>query len=128
MSQSTDENKAIVHRLHEALDARDLAALEGNPAMGEFRAMYARLLEAFLDVRFVAERLVAEGDWVAYHLTVRGTHRGSWGGITPTGSQITFAVDGMYRLAGVRVVDGHGQADLMEHLHRRAAALAPAGA
>ena len=128
MAQLTEENKAIVHRLHEALDAQDLAALDDHPAAGELRAMYARLLEAFPDVRIVAERLVAEGEWVRYHLEARGTHRGAWGGVSPTGRQVTWVVDGMYRLAGGRVVEGFGQADLVERLRRLAADLAPAGA
>jgi predicted ester cyclase len=127
MSGQTEENKAIVRRIHRALDAQDLAGLDGHPAAGPFRAEYAALLAAFPDARIVGERLVAEGEWVAYHLEVRGTHRGAWAGVAPTGEEVTWVVDGMYRLADGLVVEGFGQADLGERLARLAGRLAPTG-
>ena len=121
MSQLAEENKATVRRLHEALNEGNLAALDEHPGLGEFKAMYGRLLVAFPDTRNTIERLVAEDDWVAYHLAVRGTHQGEWLGFAPTGRQVAWEVDGMYRLAGGQIVGGYGQANLGERLQQLAA-------
>ena len=121
MSQLAEENKATVRRLHEALNEGNLAALDEHPGLGEFKAMYGRLLVAFPDTYATTERLVAEDDWVAYHLAVRGTHQGEWLGFAPTGRQVAWEVDGMYRLAGGQIVGGYGQANLGERLQQLAA-------
>ena len=121
MSQLAEENKAIVRRLHEALNEGNLAALDEHPGLGEFKAMYGRLLVAFPDTRSTIERLVAEDDWVAYHLAARGTHRGEWLGCAPTGRQVAWEVDGMYQLAGGKIVGGYGQANLGDRLQQLAA-------
>jgi predicted ester cyclase len=121
MSQLAEENKAIVRRLHEALNEGNLAALDEHPGLGEFKSMYGRLLVAFPDTRNTIERLVAEDDWVAYHLAVRGTHQGEWLGCAPTGRQVAWEVDGMYQLAGGKIVGGYGQANLGDRLQQGAA-------
>ena len=121
MSQFAEENKAIVRRLHEALNDGDLSALDEHPGLSEFKAMYGRLLVAFPDTRNTIERLVAEDDWVAYHLEVRGTHQGEWLGYAATGRQVAWDVDGMYQLTGGQIVGGHGQADLGDRLQQLAA-------
>ena len=126
MSQLAEENKAIVRRLHEALNEGNLVALDEHPGMAGFKAMYGRLLLAFPDIRVTTERLVAEGDWVAYHVTARGTHEGEWLGYAPTGRQVAWEVDGMYQLAGGKIVGGHGQANLGDRLQQGAAQAAPA--
>lgn len=128
MAQLGEENKAIIRRLHRALDAQDLAQLAEHPAAGAFTIEYAGILAAFPDARIAAERLVAEGGWVAYHLEVRGTHRGEFFGVAPTGQQVTWVVDGMYRLADGLVVEGFGQADLGERMRQLAAGPTPVGA
>ena len=124
MSQGAEENKAIVRRLHEALNEGNLAALDEHPGMAGFKAMYGRLLVAFPDAYTTIERLVAEDDWVAYHLAARGTHQGEWLGYAPTGRQVAWEVDGMYRLADGKIVGGYGQANLGERLQQGAAQVA----
>ncbi len=121
MSQLAEENTAIVRRLHEALNEGNLAALDEHPGMAGFKAMYGRLLVAFPDTRNTIERLVAEDDWVAYHLAARGTHLGEWLGCAPTGRQVAWEVDGMYRLSDGEIVGGYGQANLGERLQQGSA-------
>lgn len=64
---------------------RDFAMETGRDGLrelvGEWRA-------AFPDLVFTIHSLVAEGDFVAVHLTYRGTHLGPWRGLEPTGRQI----------------------------------------
>ena len=49
------------------------------------------LFGAFPDIQATEQELLAEGDKVATHLLLRGTHRGEFMGMAPTGKAITFA-------------------------------------
>ena len=121
MSQLAEENKAIVRRLHEALTEGNLAPLDEHPGLAGVRAMYGRLLGAVHDTRNTFECLVAEDGRVAYHLVARRTHQGEWLGCAPTGRQVAWEVDGMYQLAGGKIMGGHGQANLGDRLQHGAA-------
>jgi predicted ester cyclase len=76
-------------------EARGYAAGEGmtrddlKVAVEEFRA-------AFPDVQMTIDQQVAEGDYVVNFTTLRGTQRGEFRGIQPTGKSIT--VSGVSRL------------------------------
>ena len=57
--------------------------------------------QAFPDLQITLDQLVAEGDWVCSRATTRGTHRGPFMGIEPTGRKVE-----MRGLTMVRIVDG----------------------
>ncbi|MFD1722044.1 ester cyclase [Amnibacterium endophyticum] len=71
----------------------------------------ADLLVGFPDFRWKRIALVVEGDRLAVHLRTRGTHRGPWGGVAPTGRRISSAEFAFYRLEGERIVEAAGGAD-----------------
>jgi predicted ester cyclase len=71
----------------------------------------ALLLEAFPDQRWKRIALVVEGDRIAAHLRTRGTHRGTFRGVRPTGRHVGVAEFGFYRIAGGRVVEYAGTGD-----------------
>ena len=50
-----------------------------------FRAETVAWLEAFPDLRISIDRLVSDGNTVAVRLVLRGTHRGRFAGVSPTG-------------------------------------------
>jgi predicted ester cyclase len=108
----TERNKAIVRAIHEALTQGDLSVLEAHPGLAPMREWFPLFLRAFPDVQTVTEELVAEGDWVAYRLVNRGIHLGEWRGCAPTGRELEFEVNGLYRFAAGRIVQAHGQANL----------------
>jgi predicted ester cyclase len=56
---------------------------------------------------------VAEGDWVATSIVARGTHRGEWLGIAPTGKVLAFTGVNLDRVAGGRIVEHGGAANLL---------------
>ena len=104
---SAEENKAVLRRWIEAYNERDLEAeaavlapdyvahvpaapgpLEGLEAWRQFSGSFA---EAFPDLRLTVEDIAAEGDTVAARVAFRGTHRGGFQGIPPTGKEVAFS-------------------------------------
>jgi steroid delta-isomerase-like uncharacterized protein len=65
-------------------------------------AMYA---QAFPDLQFTIEDLVAAGDRVVVRLMARGTHQGELLGIPPTGRPVSIAAIEIYRLEGNRIAE-----------------------
>jgi predicted ester cyclase len=69
------------------------------------------LLTAFPDYRWKRIAVLVEGDRLAAHLRTRGTHRGEFRGVRPTGRHVGVAEFGFYRVSGGRIVEYAGTAD-----------------
>lgn len=69
------------------------------------------LLQAFPDYRWKRIAIVVEGDRLAAHLRTRGTHRGDFRGIRPTGRHVGIAEFAFYRVAGGRLTEYAGTDD-----------------
>ncbi len=130
---STEENKAIARRFAEVLqeffrtgdvDLMDSVLAEnvvqhisGQPpearSLEGFKQLLPALPQAFPDVLFEVENLVAEGDMVAFRLTWSGTHRGEFFGIPPSGTQATVTEMHMFRIADGKVVERWGEWDAL---------------
>jgi steroid delta-isomerase-like uncharacterized protein len=67
----------------------------------------------FPDIQWTLEEMVAEGDKVAARFTMRGTHRGTFFGVPPTGKTIAVQAMNIYRLSGGQFVEEHGQPDML---------------
>ena len=67
----------------------------------------------FPDIQWALEEMVAEGDKVAARFTMRGTHRGTFFGVPPTGKTIAVQATNFYRLSGGQFVEEHGQPDML---------------
>ncbi len=78
----------------------------------------------FPDIQWTLEKMVAEGDMVAARFTMRGTHRGIFFGVPPTGQTIKVQAMNFYRLSGGRFVEERGQPDLLSLLQQIGAAQA----
>lgn len=68
------------------------------------------------DLHLTIEQQIAEGDWIATRVTMRGTHRGEWLGIAPTGKPVEATGVNLDRVAGGRIVEHGGAADLLTPL------------
>ena len=66
-----------------------------------WRQFSGSFTEAFPDIRLTVEDIMAEGDMVAARVAFRGTHRGEFQGIPPTGNEVAFT-----SIEVNRVVDG----------------------
>jgi predicted ester cyclase len=85
---TVDENKALVRRLVEFVNDRDLDSL-AEVATGEIAEAARRWIgpfrESFPDFRMELVEAVAEPDRVVGYFKCAGTHEGPWRGIPPSG-------------------------------------------
>lgn len=65
------------------------------------------------DLHLTIERQIAEEEWVATQVTMRGTHLGEWMGIQPTGKRIEVSAVNLDRVVDGRIVEHGGAANLL---------------
>jgi predicted ester cyclase len=123
-------NKEILFRLVEALGSGDDAGARalvadsfddhspswGTDTFDSVLASYAALRRAMPDLRFEIDRdnSVAEGDQVAAHSIVRGTHNGdALFGAEPSGTEIVWTHTDFVRIAGGKVVERWSASDTL---------------
>lgn len=115
-----DENKALLRRWHDEMNAHNLAAFDemmhpafrerNNFAEGEITAvqskgLMAAMLSAFPDMHRTVVTQVAEGDRVVDVLTYTATHRGDFMGAPPTGKTATIASTMISRVEDGRIIE-----------------------
>jgi steroid delta-isomerase-like uncharacterized protein len=99
----SEANKALMQRFHEELNRGNMAVLdelfaddyvEHNSLMpdavdkAQAKALMSMMYAACPDMQRTIEQQVAEGDRVLDYLTYRGTHKGDFMGVAPTGNAI----------------------------------------
>ena len=116
-------HKPLILKLHELWNAGDVARI-GAVYADDFVAHFpptselperhgldgvaqsiVRIRAAFPDWHEAVDDLVEEGDRVVSRYTSRGTHRGPFWGIPPTGRTITVAEISIFRIASGRVAE-----------------------
>jgi steroid delta-isomerase-like uncharacterized protein len=76
-------------------------------------ALFEMLFAAFPDLRAEIHDLLEDGDKVVTRKTFRGTHRGEFMGIAPTGAEVAFDVIDIVRIEGGRIRDHWNVVDAM---------------
>lgn len=124
----TEQNKAIARRVYEIIstgdfdrageivdaEAPDSELLPGDPParlIETFKDTFLEARNAFPDLSVAVEDIMAEGDRVAARVTMRGTHRGEFQGIAPTGKRVEVKAIDMFRISDGRIVEHWGHAD-----------------
>ncbi len=115
---SEEENKGVVLRWIEAYNERDMQAEADARAPGYLAHVpaapgplgsegWSRFIatfgEAFPDLRLTVEDIFSAGDMVAARVAFRGTHRGEFQGIPPTGKKVAFTSIEVNRVVGGKV-------------------------
>jgi predicted ester cyclase len=109
-----DDNKALVRRFIDYINNDPFAPIDEffatsyayhNSSMPDVKDLSslkdfnAAAYRVFPDIRFTIEDMVAEGDKVVYRASARGTHKGEFMGIAPTGKQVTLTSIVISRIA-----------------------------
>ena len=125
---STEDNKAIVRRFQEGMleairtgspdpmlvtvDPACAFDMPGMPSTVEgMMQMLSAFRNAFPDLQVTVGEMIAEGDKVAYRLTVTGAHTGEFMGIPATGKRVTFTETHIDQLANGQLVRHDGDSD-----------------
>ncbi|MGH7908018.1 MAG: ester cyclase [Candidatus Binataceae bacterium] len=122
---SASENKAIYRRfVDEILNGRDLAAVprytpsdfidnrhRETSGIEGTQKFLAAVFAAFPDIHFVAEDMIAEEDRVVVRFSIRGTHKGEFLGIAPTGKQVTWSGINIGRFVDGKIAELWGESD-----------------
>lgn len=118
---TTDEQKATVSRyLDEAWNKRNLAVIDElmapdyrryTPAGTLDRERQKQRIAAFQDglpdLRLVVERMIAEGDQVAFRIHISGTHDGPLLGVAPTRRSVTISATDILRFDATGKIAEH---------------------
>lgn len=105
MSSPDAESPAIlVRRVFEGLFADGVGALEGHPGMSTLAAAYPLLAKAFPDIRVELQQQLVDGEQVASHWILKGTHTGEFFGIPATGKPVRYQNIGIARVVDGRIV------------------------
>ena len=130
-TMTTEADKALVRRFVEEFWSKgNLAAADElmapdavihQPAVGGvagLKAFNTTIRAAFPDWYATAEELIVEGDRVAERWTGRGTHRGEFQGIAPTGKQVAVPGVVFYRIRDGRIIEFRGSFDMLSMLQQ----------
>ena len=123
-----EENKAIVRRLYEAINTRDLSSIEdfmtpdsvdhtrqlhGLEALKQYMTM---LFNSSSDIHSTIEDIAAEGDKVWVRVKYTWTHTGDLRGLAPTGKTFNQTSIDIYRIVDGKVMDSWSFLELYTHL------------
>jgi predicted ester cyclase len=133
-AKTLEDNKALIrHLFEEAIHRGNLAIVNevfsagfvdhstpGQPAgPGGVRDYFAAIRSGFPDVQVALEDVLADGDKVVVRTTWRGTHRGSYQSIAPTGKPAMRTLIQIFRIAdGVIVEEWNEGGSLLESVQR----------
>ena len=110
-------NTASVSLAQELISPDAIFHVPGSPepmrGPAGYLAIIGMMRGGFPDIQWTLEEMVAEGDNVAARFTMRGTHRGAFFGVPPTGKTIAVQAMNIYRLSGGQFVEEHGQPDML---------------
>ena len=113
-----EENKVLIRRFYDLLNLRDLDSVfelfdqgwishytTGNKSLEENRQFWPTLYTAFPDISFAFNHMVAEEDKVAFQDILRGTHKGEFMGIAPTGKKVEMINTCIVRIANGKLME-----------------------
>ena len=125
---SSEENKAIVRRMLQAIASNDDAAINElfspnwvnhDPSLPPLQGiegakqLTALFLGGFPDMHLVEEDMIADGDKVAARFRLIGTNTGPMMGMPPTGKSVDITATGIFRIVDGKATDNWVNLDAM---------------
>lgn len=133
---SSDENKVFMRRFYEEVfNQRNLAAIDDFVAanfvnhsasqlgmtggdLEHVKQFVSMAMQAFPDLHYTVEDLLAEGDKIVARITISGTQQGAFMGIPATGKHATISDIEIFRIKGGKAVENWVQADYLSLLQQ----------
>ena len=112
-----DDYLAADYRRHVSPTAPPLSLDGQKQRLAGFRA-------ASPDIQLTLEDVLVEDDRVVFRSTMRGTHKGEFQGIPPTGARVTVALFDTIRIQDGRIVEQWGGPDVLDLLRQLGATVA----
>jgi len=129
---STSTNKGLVRRYYEEVVSAGKVERIADFIAPEYTEVYRNVRypvgiegardhvlgvrRTYPDLCLSVGQQIAEGEWVVTQVTMRGTHRGEWLGMTPTGKAVELTAVNVDRVVAGRIVEHGGAANLLEPL------------
>lgn len=128
-----DDPKDTYRRIIGAITAGDSEALlallspdllDHNPVAGQawgragFIEWMSSARKAFPDLEGTVQDMLREGKRVAGRVVWRGTHRGAFAGVAPTGKPVSFSAIHIVRFSRGRAIEWWGAGDLLGALQQ----------
>ena len=129
---SIDENKLLIRRfIEEIINTGNVDAIanfispdytevhEGKKNTIGIEGAKEHILgvrQTYPDLTLTVEQQIGEGEWIATCITARGTHKGSWLGMKPTGKAVAFTGVNINKIVDGKIVEHGGAANLFEPL------------
>jgi steroid delta-isomerase-like uncharacterized protein len=136
----SEQNKRTARSAFEQVMSRgDLALADelytadyiGHSSIGDVigpegaKQFVSMLRRAFPDLEVTVEDQVADGDRVATRWITRGTHKGEFQGIPPTGRQVAITGITIFLVADDKLLEGWSNADMLGMLQQLGAVPEP---
>ncbi len=131
---SIEDNKVIVRRQHEEVWSKGNLTLVDEIYTPDFvchfvvgsewrgpegvRQQVTGHRTSFPDWNEHIDDIIAEADRVVTRFTSRGTHKGEFQGIPPTGNKVTIAEVAIYRIVDGKIAEQWGCPDVMDLLRQ----------
>lgn len=94
---STADSKRLVSRfIEDVFVEHDTSRLDTYVSNEELRQVVPGMLSAFPDIELSVDRLIAEADVVAVHVSARATHLGEFWGMAATGRRWAATASAWY--------------------------------
>ena len=124
-----EENKRLVRRYYEEIvNTGDISSIgnfiapdytevhEGKRYVIGIKGAKDHILgvrQTYPDLHITIDQQIGEGEWVVSCITAKGTHKGTWLGIKPTGKPVVFTGVNVDRVVDGRIVEHGGAANML---------------
>lgn len=105
MRPQNSARRVVERYLREILEGAGPATLEDLVSNATLRQQTNALRRSFGALEVTPHLVVATGEYAAVHFSARGTHRGLYQGVRPTGNAWTASCSALFRIEAGRISD-----------------------
>ncbi len=123
-----EEDKGNFDTYHKLLSDNYICHYPGSPEplTRDVHKQSAQLFyEAFPDAKHTIENIIADRDMVVFRTIIKGSHKGEFMGISPTGNEIAIGAIFICRIIEGKIVEVWGEADLLSLMQQLGMELKP---